>query len=341
MLSRARCPALVTVVLAALGMLALAACASTPAKQVGRPGRTHPASTGARHPRPTSHAAPHVSAPPRKTATPRRTPPKPSATRRPPPADPPAQVGRRIVAYYGAGTHLPVLGVLGRTGPETAWAQLSSQAAQYARPGAPVQCAFELIATIANAVPGPDGMYRTRQPAAVLDRYLHTVQEHHGLLILDIQPGRSDFLTEAAALRPWLAQPDVSLALDPEWRMGPDQVPAKQVGSVSAAEVNRVSAWLNELVISHHLPPKLLLLHKFRSTMLQDEGALLDRPHLREVVNMDGFGPQSQKLPKYRDFAAASRFEMGIKLFYRQDTDLMTPAQVLALQPTPAVIDYQ
>jgi hypothetical protein len=231
--------------------------------------------------------------------------------------------------------------VLGEGSPEHAWSRLAAQAAAYARPGEPAPLpAFELIATIAQAGPGPDGKYREREPAVVIDRYLRTVRAHHGQLILDIQPGRSDFLTEARALEPWLRQPDVSLALDPEWRMGPGQVPGKEVGSVSAAEVNTVSAWLERLVVRNHLPPKLFLLHKFRATMLQDESAIAKRPYLYEVVNMDGYGSRSIKLPEYHEWAAG-QFPVGIKLFYHQDPDLLTPADIRALSPAPVIVDYE
>ena len=83
----------------------------------------------------------------------------------------------------------------------------------------PVLPALELIAVIANADPGEDGMYRTRQPDAVIRRYLRAARRHKMLLVLDIQPGRSDFFTETTRLRRWLREPDVGLALDPEWHV--------------------------------------------------------------------------------------------------------------------------
>jgi hypothetical protein len=297
------------------------------------------------------------SAPARTTVTTTTTPPptsaSPTPTPTPTPKPPPARTSsaapkkpaapfahRRIIAFYGSGT-APGLGVLGRGTPEHAWSRLAAQAAAYDRPGQPAPLpAFELIATIAQAGPGPDGQYREREPAAVIDRYLRTVRAHHGLLILDIQPGRSDFLTEARALAPWLRQPDVSLALDAEWRMAPGQIPGKEVGSVSAAEVNTVSAWLDRLVVANHLPPKVFLLHKFRATMLRDESAIANRPHLYEVVNMDGYGSRSIKLPEYHEWAGG-HFPVGIKLFYRQDPDLLSPADIRALAPSPVIVDYQ
>ena len=75
-------------------------------------------------------------------------------------------------------------------------------------------------------------MYRTRQPARIIDRYLRTARRHGMLLLLDIQPGRADFFDEAARLERWLREPDVGLALDPEWRVGPGEVPGQVIGSV-------------------------------------------------------------------------------------------------------------
>ena len=39
-------------------------------------------------------------------------------------------------------------------------------------------------------------------------------------VVLDLQPGRTDFLTQAKRYEPLLALPHVGLALDPEWRLG-------------------------------------------------------------------------------------------------------------------------
>ena len=90
--------------------------------------------------------------------------------------------------------------------------------------------ALELIAVIANADAGDDGMYRARQSDAVIRRYLRAARKAKAMLLLDIQPGRSDFFTETKRLERWLREPDVGLALDPEWRMQPGQVPGDVIG---------------------------------------------------------------------------------------------------------------
>lgn len=248
--------------------------------------------------------------------------------------------GRRIVAYYGAPGSAS-LGVLGSGTPAQAWAQLDARAAAYDSPGRPAVRCFELIATVASDSAGADGLYRNRLSTSAIAPYLRTVRAHGGTLLLDIQPGRSDFLDEAKALEPWLTQPDVGLALDPEWRMGPGQVPGKEIGSVSAAEVDSVSSWLEDLTVARHLPDKLFVVHEFTEPELQDEDDLQNQPHLHEIVNVDGFGSVAVKLSVYHRLARLSPFATGLKLFYRQDPVLMAPRAVLAIRPVPQLVDYQ
>ena len=203
--------------------------------------------------------------------------------------------------------------------------------------------ALELIVSIAAADPGDDGMYRTRQDDAVIRRYLRTARQHDMLLILDIQPGRSDFFTETTRLEKWLKEPDVGLALDPEWRVQEGEVPGQVIGSVDAREVNATSAWLAQLVDEHELPQKLFIVHQFTEGMV-DDAELKPRDQLAMVLNADGFGARSAKRSKYHAFteAAPDAFEQGFKLFYKEDEGmLMGPAAVLALKPPPDVVVYE
>jgi hypothetical protein len=248
---------------------------------------------------------------------------------------------RRIVAYYGAPQD-EELGALGIGKPAHAARRLEHQAKAYARPGRPVLPAMELLAVTAAASPGEGGRYNTRQDPSIINRYLRAARRAKALLVLDIQPGRSDFFTEATRLRRWLKQPDVGLALDPEWRMGPGQVPGQVIGHVDAREVNAVSAWLSKLAVARRLPQKLFLIHQFTNDMV-DDTQLHPRPGLAMVLNADGFGSQALKKVKYKSFTSSPRrfFGEGFKLFYREDTKLMTPRQVLRLRPPPDVVVYE
>jgi hypothetical protein len=246
----------------------------------------------------------------------------------------------RVVAYYGA-PQSEELGALGIGTPASAARRLERQARPYVRPDRPVLPALELIAVIANADAGEDGMYRSRQPGAVIRRYLRAARRAKALLLLDIQPGASDFFTEATRLERWLREPDVGLALDPEWRVVPGQVPGQVIGRVDSREVNAVTAWLAQLTEEHELPEKLVIVHQFTDDMV-DDTTLIPHDGLQIVLNADGFGTKPVKKSKYHAFTRrAPGFEPGLKLFYEEDVGLMTPRQVLRLRPAPEFVVYE
>jgi hypothetical protein len=246
----------------------------------------------------------------------------------------------RVVAFYGA-PQSEELGALGIGTPAYAARRLERQARPYARPDRPVLPALELIAVIANRDAGSDRMYRTRQSDEVIDRYLRAARRAKALLLLDIQPGASDFYTEARRLERWLREPDVGLALDPEWRVAAGQVPGEVIGRVDSREINAVTAWLAQVTKAAGLPEKLVVVHQFTDDMV-DDTTLKARDGLQIVLNADGFGTQPVKKSKYDAFTRrAPGFEPGLKLFYEEDVGLMTPRQVLALRPPPDFVVYE
>jgi hypothetical protein len=247
----------------------------------------------------------------------------------------------RVVAYYG-NPKVPALGVLGRSAPDQAAARLMRAARPFvAAGGKPVLPALELIATVANGFATPEGDFSTASAQPDIGRFLTVARRHKALLVLDIQPGRADFLTAARYYERWLRQPDVGLALDPEWSMRSGQVPGERIGSTDAATVNRVSAYLAALVARYRLPQKLFVVHEFRLTMVTRRERVVARPGLATVFHIDGFGGQRIKRQVYAALHAGPGFYNGFKLFYRQDTGLMTPTQVMALRPRPDLISYQ
>jgi hypothetical protein len=248
----------------------------------------------------------------------------------------------RVIAYYGAPQDRQ-LGELGIGTPAQAGRKLLRQAAPYARKKRPVLPAMELIATVAANAPGADGLYRTQQTPAVINRYLRAARRIKALLVLDIQPGHADFLSEAQRLAPWLGQPDVGIALDPEWHT-PGAVPGSQIGSVTADEINQVSEFVANIVRERKLPEKLFLIHQFTDGMIQGKDQVLPRPGLAMTFNVDGFGDRPNKLSKYAAFTAQARgkpFADGYKLFYHEDTNLMKPADVMRMRPRPDLIVYE
>ena len=247
---------------------------------------------------------------------------------------------RFLTAYYGtAGTG--VLGVLGETDPDTAFRRIVKAGKAFHRPGERVLPVFELIVTVADAIPGPDGDYSHDILHSRVQPYIDAAHRHGALLLLDLQPGRSDFLTVAKRWQWALEDPYVGLALDPEWRMEPDQVPAQVVGRVLAAEVNRTSAWLADLTAADRLPEKLFVVHQFRSSMVPDIGRVRRREGLAMVQHVDGFGTPAQKLATYATVARPRQFTMGFKLFYDEDRPRMTAPAVRRIRPAVRFVSFQ
>ncbi len=138
--------------------------------------------------------------------------------------------------------------------------------------------------------------------AGVVRKYLEAARKADALLILDIQPGRSNFMTEIKAYEKFLREPDVSLALDPEWHVGPEEIPGQTIGSVTAQEVNEVAAYLSDIVRDGNLPEKLLVVHQFTEDMIENREKLEEHPGVALTLNVDGFGTQEQKIAKYDGF---------------------------------------
>lgn len=248
----------------------------------------------------------------------------------------------RVVAYYG-GPDGPGLGALGDGSPDHMATVIERTARQWAGYGLPVQPAMELIATVAQGSPGPDGLYSAPIPYSDVQRYLTAAHRARMLLILDFQPGRGEFLPQVQHFARFLRDPSVQVALDPEWKVRPGQVPGQVIGSSRAAGINAVERYLTKLVARDRLPDKLLMVHEFTPAMLPDRDHIDRLPGLEVVFHADGFGGRVEKIASYRRLALPGRpFGAGFKLFLRQDTGaMMTPRQVMALRPRPDVITYE
>ena len=250
---------------------------------------------------------------------------------------------RRIVTYYGNPLS-EQMGILGEIPPEPMIERLREQAAAYtaADPAHPAVPALELVATVAQADAGADGMYRLRMDTELIEEVMGWAEQHGLLLILDIQVGRSNVADEVRAMLPFLRRPYVHLALDPEFAMTADQLPGRVIGSHSGEDVNVAIDILADLVAKENLPPKLLLVHRFTDDMLIGHDTIKTDPRVQVAVVMDGFGPPEVKRGTYERVIRGYGFQhTGFKLFYPHDKPLMTPQEVIQLDPSPLVIIYQ
>jgi hypothetical protein len=252
--------------------------------------------------------------------------------------------GREIVALYGTPLY-PSLGALGQQSLQASIARAEAVAAQYnAVSRTPVVPAFEIIATVATAGPGPSGLYSHVITPAELQPWVQAAARAGLYVTLDLQPGRANLLSQAKIYQSLLEMPNVGLALDPEWKLLPGQLPLHQIGSVSIAEVNSVASWLAALTASYHLPQKLLELHEFQLSMIQNIRQLdTGYDNLAIVINMDGQGPPNTKRTTWRSVVtgAPPGVFFGWKDFYAKDTPMLGPLMTIGHVPTPVLISYQ
>ncbi|QHC57123.1 hypothetical protein GSU10_14360 [Rathayibacter tanaceti] len=253
--------------------------------------------------------------------------------------------GHLFVAIYGT-PGAPVLGVLGEQSLEPTIARAETVAEPYrALTDKRVVPSLEIITTVAAGDPGSDGDYSNELDAADLRPYIDAAQEAGMYVVLDLQSGLTDFLTQAKRYADLLRLPNVGLALDPEWRLMPGQKPLEQIGRVSAAEVDSVSEWLADLVRSEGLPPKMFVLHQFRLSMLQDRDRIrLDRPELEFLIHVDGQGSQPDKQATWEALhqGAPEGLAWGWKNFYDEDRPMLTPAETMdEVRPLPDLVTYQ
>jgi hypothetical protein len=252
--------------------------------------------------------------------------------------------GRRLVALYGhPGT--AALGVLGAQDIDAGIARVKALAATYApMSSVPVVPTFEIIATVADAAPGSDGNYSGESSVASLLPWVRQATAAGVYVVLDLQCGSADPLAQAKLYTSLLAMPDVGLAIDPEWALGPGQRPLQQIGSLSTAQINTVGEWLERLTASKQLPQKLLVIHQFKLSMIRDEAALkTNYPDLAVLIHMDGQGTPPSKVTTWNAVVrtAPKGMPFGWKNFYKEDHPTMTPQQTMAQKPQPVMISYQ
>jgi hypothetical protein len=280
------------------------------------------------------------------TTSPAPAPPRPPA--RPDAQSQPANLSASVldstvlVTWYG-NPWSSRMGILGRLDPDALAAGLKKQAAEYAAVTTKrVTPAYELVAIVGQPQPGRDGLYRRRESYQVIDRMLHAARAAGFKLILDVQTGHSSVLSELSYLAPFLQEPDVYVALDPEFSMGNGAIPGQRIGQMHADDVNDAIDVLECVQEHYRLPRKVLMVHQFTMAMLPDKEKIWSSSTLDIVLVADGFGPPALKRHTYAMVLKQHALAFsGFKLFYIQDTDLLQPSQVMALTPPPSVIIYQ
>jgi hypothetical protein len=251
----------------------------------------------------------------------------------------------RLVGYAGV-TGASTLGRLG-TGPlDERVAEIERRAKPYAA-GREILPVIEVIATVVQGSPGRDGKYRVRLTDAQIAKYHKAARKHRAVMLLNLQPGRSEFITEAKTFEKWLKQPDVGVALDPEWAMDRGQRPGGVYGHTTGAELDEVARYLAGLVKRYDLPEKVMVYHQVARSVVRRESGLKAHPGVVMIKSVDGLGHPGPKKNTYRvvNKSTPKFVHAGFKLFFTEDRRhrgrLMTPQEVLALKPRPEYVMYE
>ncbi len=255
----------------------------------------------------------------------------------------------RIVAFYG-NLYSKKMGALGEYAPKEMWAKLNAEvkAWEAADPATPVIPALHYIAVVAQGDPGKDGKYRFRMPEKQIDSVFTISRMHPGTLVfLDIQVALSKLHDELPLLEEYLKLPNVHLGIDPEFSMKDGSKPGKKIGTFDAADINYCTKYLAKLVKKHNLPPKVIVVHRFTRGMITNYKKITLHAEVQIVIDMDGWGPPDLKKGTHRNYIFPEPVQFtGFKLFYKNDLKkapyrMMTPQELLKLQPQPSYIQYQ
>jgi hypothetical protein len=272
----------------------------------------------------------------------------------------------RVVAFYGVPFAEP-------TGPafelnQSMLEHLQNQGAAYQRldPAHPVQLGIDLVVSVPDNFPGPEGYYSHHVDPATIQSYIDYCQQHNFILFLDLNIGQAPIMQEVDFFLPYLERYGfVELAIDPEW-MFPrhDGVPGINLSNVRASDLNPIIGAVAAIPEHYHVPRKILMIHQYRSdgdglanpydpgqAEIADKRNLVYDPRVDVVIHIDGVGgyvgDQADKTYEYttwvaRDIQKYHNFRYGgFKLFYHIEAKtLMTPGQVLSLTPPPLIVTY-
>lgn len=254
----------------------------------------------------------------------------------------------RIIAYYG-NFYSKKMGVLGEYPEDVMLEMLASEVKKWelADPSTPVIPAIHYIASTAQSAPGANNKYMFQMPFSEIDKSLVLAEKINGIVFLDLQIGGSDIMTEVKEIKKYLALPQVHLGIDPEFAMKEGARPGTRIGTIDAQEINQVTEYLAKVVRENNLPPKILVIHRFTEAMVTNYKDIHTLPEVQIVMQMDGWGGEQLKKMTYKTVITREPVQFtGFKLFYKNDirlpgSKMLTPEEILKLQPIPSYIQYQ
>lgn len=236
------------------------------------------------------------------------------------------------------------LGVLGEQDADAGVRRAQEVARPYEQFGRRVVPTFEILASVASFEAGPDGDFSNEFGLSRFQAHLDAAAAAGIHVVFDLQTGRARFPDQAREYEALWRFPHTSIALDPEWRVGPTERPGGGfIGSVDAAEVNETIDYIDALIRQHQLPPKMCIVHQFTPSMITNKEQIRGTENVQVVIQMDGFGSLELKRGSWGRTVAdlpVGAFA-GWKNFYDEDQPTPTPAETMANEPTPHFVSYQ
>ncbi len=294
----------------------------------------------------------------------------PTPTPTPTPFDP--NVGatlpaHRVVAFYAVPGAEP-------TGPafeltNDMLEHLKQQGAAYEQidPAHPVQLGIDLVVSVPDSFPGPGNTYSHHVDADTIQSYIDFCNTNNLLLFLDLNIGWAPIMDEVNFFLPYLQKyPFVHMAIDPEWIFPRhDGIPGVNLSNVRAADLNPIIDAVAQVPMQYHMPRKILIIHQYRpdgdgqanpndaaQAEIADKQNLHADSRVDVVIHVDSVGgyngDRQDKMQQYNNWVKTDMQKYqnfrygGFKLFYKIEarTGVMTPQDVLSLNPAPLVVTY-
>ncbi|MEO7766931.1 MAG: hypothetical protein ABIS01_05875, partial [Ferruginibacter sp.] len=206
----------------------------------------------------------------------------------------------RIIAFYG-NLYSKRMGILGELPKEPMLKKLQEEVAKWqaADTTLPVIPALHYVAITAQGAPGKDGKHRMRMPFHQIDTIMEWAKQINAKVFLDIQVGHSSVKDEVPTLEKYLSLPNVHLGIDPEFSLKNGEIPGSKIGTFNAGDINDAVDFLVNVVRKNHLPPKVLVVHRFTQGMVTGYEKIKTVPEVQVVMDMDGFGDKILKRSTY------------------------------------------
>jgi hypothetical protein len=249
----------------------------------------------------------------------------------------------RLVTYYGT-PQSENMGILGTMEPEELMKKLKKQTQAYSDidPGRPAVPTIELITTMAQNEPGADGDYVRMTSEENIETYVELAEKHDALVMLDIQLGTDTVMEQVKMIEKWLKHPNVHLAIDTEFHVMEGEKPGEDLGEVDGKKIQEAVEYVSELTEKNNLPDKIVLVHQFTGGVLTNKDAIKPTDNVEVAINFDGWGPAADKKTLYGKYIRDEPNQYGgFKIFYDKDEPVLKPEDVLKMDPSPAIINYQ